>query len=606
MKAIIFIFFIFGSWLSGNSQNSYTKNQVIILMNEHNDPSPVIEKINLLNNSLNLEITKTLSARAGIFLLEFNDSKFSVPEVLDVIGEFKQIAISQPNHNNIKSRATLPNDLEYPVQWSVGSNAKARIFAPEAWDISTDGVTLTGDTIVVAVVDGGMDLNHIDLNLYKNKHEIPSNGIDDDNNGYVDDYDGWSAYTSSGVIGNDDHGTHIAGTIGANTNNSEGVAGIMWGGKVVPINASSSQESVVIEGYGYALELRSKYNETNGDSGAFIVATNSSFGIDYGDPADYPIWCAFYDTLGNAGILNMGATSNSGLNVDVTGDIPTTCPSNFMISVSNINQNGNVIGGYGETQIDLAAPGTDIRSTMPNHGYGFKTGTSMATPHVAGVVGAMYSAMCGFDVEAALQKPDSLALVMRQKLLESVDVDSNLSDKNATSGRLNMFTALKSVQPGVIDITYDRTPASNSTSSDGSIAIFPQGGTNPYSYIWNNGETTSSITNLSAGQYVVTVTEKYGCLSNESIDLWTVAINEIASNNELTVYPNPSNGIFSLRINTLPVNNQLVVIYNVLGKVVYTTEWETNHSYLEIQTELISGVYFVKVGDLEKVRVIIN
>ena len=113
----------------------------------------------------------------------------------------------------------------------------------------------------MAVVDGGMELSHIDLNLFKNNHEIPNNGMDDDHNGYVDDYDGWNAYDHNGVINQDDHGTHIAGIMAANTNNAEGVAGIVWGGKILPISASSTQEAVVIEGYGYALELRSKYNE---------------------------------------------------------------------------------------------------------------------------------------------------------------------------------------------------------------------------------------------------------------------------------------------------------------------------------------------------------
>lgn len=575
-------------------------------MEGHQNPTEVIFEMNQSHPSLNVALVKTLSKRAGVFLLEFDENMFTVSQALNIVSEFPQISISQPNHNNIKSRATVPNDLEYPVQWSVGSTAMARIFAPEAWDISTDGVTVTGDTIVVAVVDGGMDLNHIDLNLFKNKHEIPFNGIDDDNNGYVDDYDGWSAYTSSGVIGNDDHGTHIAGTIGANTNNSEGVAGIMWGGKVVPINASSSRESVVLEGYGYALELRSKYNETNGDSGAFIVATNSSFGIDYGDPADYPLWCAFYDTLGKAGILNMGATSNSGLNIDITGDIPTACPSNFMVSVSNINRNGNVLGGYGETEIDLAAPGTDIRSTTPNQSYGFKTGTSMATPHVAGVVGAMYSAMCGFDLANALNTPDSLALIVRKKLLESVDVDPDLSDKNATSGRLNMFTALKSVQSVTIDIPYNRTAASSSSAADGSITAIPQGGTSPYTYLWNTSETSSTISNLPAGQYTVTVTEKFGCISTQDIDLWTLGVNDPLGNNIGLIYPNPSNGNFHIQFKEELKQPELLFIYNILGKVVYSQQLELNTTTITINTNLDTGVYFIQMGNSERVSVMID
>ena len=390
MKNILLLILFSAIQLLGFSQNNFVDNQVIVMMNGNQDIIPVIKDFNATNKEIELKSKRVLSQRAHVYLLEFDATKTTVKDLVNALKRDERVALAQPNHTDLKMRSTIPNDLEYPVQWSVGSTATARIFAPEAWDISTDGVTQNGDTIVMAVVDGGVDITHIDLNLFKNKHEIPNNGIDDDNNGYVDDYDGWNAYSQSGQINSDPHGTHIAGTIGAKTNNSEGVAGIVWGGAILPINASSGQESVVIEGYGYALELRSKYNETNGDSGAFVVATNSSFGVDMANPANYPIWCAFYDALGAAGILNMAATTNQGLDVDVSGDVPTTCPSIYMVAVSNINKNGSVLGGYGAVKIDLAAPGTDIQSTIPGHSYGFKTGTSMASPAVAAMLAREY------------------------------------------------------------------------------------------------------------------------------------------------------------------------------------------------------------------------
>lgn len=606
MKSILSLFFVLAFAFGVKAQESFIKNQVIVLMHNSSDPVRIVEQFNAQYPELNLEIERTLSVRAHIHLLNFNDNKYAVKQVVDIVKSNDHISLAQPNHDNVSSRSTIPNDLEYPVQWSVGSNAPARIFAPEAWDISTDGITLTGDTIVVAVVDGGMDLNHIDLNLFKNKHEIPLNGIDDDGNGYIDDYDGWSAYTQSGVISNDDHGTHIAGTIGAKTNNSEGVAGIMWGGMVVPINASSRFESVVIEGYGYALEMRKIYNESNGDSGAFIVATNSSFGIDRGDPADYPIWCAFYDSLGAAGILNMGATSNSGLDVDSLGDIPTTCPSNFMISVSNVNRNGSILGGYGATEIDLAAPGTDIRSTEPNQSYGFKTGTSMATPHVAGVVGAMYSAMCGFDLTDAFSKPDSLSLWVRQKLLESVDTVPNLAGLNITSGRLNMFKALQAVQTGTMDIDYQRTAASNSTAADGSITVMSQGGTNPKSYSWDSGQNTATISNLAPGVYTVSITEKYGCVSSESIDIWTVGFQEDGISNAMVIFPNPSNEFVIIQFSNPLLEEETLEVFDVLGKRVIQTILPANTSEYSLNHQLSKGVYVVRFGSALPTSIIVN
>ena len=132
----------------------------------------------------------------------------------------------------------------------------------------------------MAIVDGGADLNHVDIDFFKNIHEIPNNGQDDDGNGYIDDYDGWNAYSNNGNIPSSSHGTHVAGISAAIGNNGTGIAGVNWGVKVMPIAGSSSNESVVVNAYGYVLEMRSTYNETDGAFGAFVVATNSSFGVD--------------------------------------------------------------------------------------------------------------------------------------------------------------------------------------------------------------------------------------------------------------------------------------------------------------------------------------
>src|SRR5690606_9496705 len=145
----------------------------------------------------------------------------------------------------------------------------------------------------------------------KNTDETPNNGIDDDNNGYVDDYDGWNAYNSTGNIPSANHGTHVAGIAGAIGNNEIGISGVNWNVKTMPIAGSSGNEATVVEAYAYALEMRARYNETDGDEGAFIVVTNTSFGVDMGDPTNFPIWCSMYDELGEVGILSCAATANA-------------------------------------------------------------------------------------------------------------------------------------------------------------------------------------------------------------------------------------------------------------------------------------------------------
>jgi subtilisin family serine protease len=147
--------------------------------------------------------------------------------------------------------------------------------------ITTGGLTVQGDTIVVAVIDCGADITHEDLNFWKNYLEIPGNGIDDDTNGYVDDFDGWNAQSQTGVITSCSHGTHVSGIIGAIGNNTTGVVGVNWNVKIMPVQPSSTNEALVVAAYTYVYNMRRLYNQTNGAKGAFIVATNSSFGVNF-------------------------------------------------------------------------------------------------------------------------------------------------------------------------------------------------------------------------------------------------------------------------------------------------------------------------------------
>ena len=254
--------------------------------------------------------------------------------------------------------------------------------------------------------------------------------------------------------------------------------------------------------------MRKMYNETAGDKGAYVVSTNASFGVDYGDPADYPLWCAMYDSLGLAGILSAGATANLNVNIDVVNDVPTACGSNFLLSVTNTTSSDikNPGAAYGATTIDLGAPGTGILSTTSN-GYGNLTGTSMATPHVAGAVGLMHSAVCVDILQAYAGNPGGLAIYIRTKLLsEGVDELQSLASITVSGGRLNLFKAVKSVIDTCVSIAFEADP-STCGNCDGSLTATVIGGEAPYQYAWSTNDTSNSISGLCAGTYTLTVVD---------------------------------------------------------------------------------------------------
>jgi subtilisin family serine protease len=423
-------------------------------------------------SGIQLRPVKLLTARMNIWLFAYDPQRSSADAALSAVRSHEAVRIAQFNHY-ITRRSVIPNDPQFGSQWGLhntgqsGGVPDADIDAPEAWDISTGGLTSQGDSIVVAVIDGGFDLNHQDLAFTRNYNEIPGNGIDDDANGYIDDYFGWNAYTSTGNIPSDSHGTHVAGTAAARGNNAIGVTGVNWGAKVLPIAGSSGTESIVVEAYGYVLEMRARYNATNGAQGMFVVSTNSSFGVDFGQPANFPIWCAMYDSMGAVGILSCAATANLNIDIDVQGDVPTACPSDWLVSVTNTTNADlkNSGAAYGRTTIDLGSPGTSILSTTPGNNYGNSTGTSMATPHVAGVIALMYSAANTALIQQYKANPAATALLFKQWLLDGTDSIPSLQNITVSGGRLNAHKSLLLVQ-GFADPIDPNPPTNVSAYSD--------------------------------------------------------------------------------------------------------------------------------------------
>jgi len=446
-KSIPFFFLTFFSlflFLKGQ-ESDYKPGELIVQLQKGVRAEAVAKQL----SSMELQPKRQLSRRLNIWLFSWEQQKASDETALDRVWQNENVIVAQFNHY-VTQRSTFPNDPQFGSQWALnntgqgGGTPDADIDAPEAWNFVTGGTTVTGDEIIVAVIDGGFDLTHQDLSYWMNHQEIPANGIDDDHNGYVDDFRGWNAYNHNGNIPNDPHGTHVAGIAAAKGNNNTGISGVNWGTKIMPIAGSSGTESVVVEAYGYALEMRARYNETSGDSGAFVVVTNSSFGVDYGNPANFPIWCAMYDSLGACGILSCAATANRNIDVDVLGDIPTACPSDFMISVTNTTRNDvkNPGAAYGATAIDLGAPGSSILSTLPGNSYGSMSGTSMATPHVAGAVALLWAAAGRQLIQEYSTNPAEAALLVKDFILNGTDSLPDLRGITVSGGRLNLMNSV--------------------------------------------------------------------------------------------------------------------------------------------------------------------
>jgi subtilisin family serine protease len=332
----------------------------------------------------------------------------------------------------------VPNDLDSEL-WGLhntgqtGGTPDSDIDAPEAWDIQT------GDSsLVIAVIDTGVDYDHPDLeaNIWTNPVEIPGDGLDNDNNGYVDDVYGWDFFNGDNDPMDDhSHGTHCAGTIAAVGNNGVGVVGVNWEAKIMALKflsaAGSGSTSDAIIAIEYATIMKRDY-------GVPVIAMSNSWG---GGGYEQGLKDAI-TVADNEGILFIAAAGNGFLGIGFDNDMFPHYPSSFevpnVIAVAATDHNDDLapFSNYGYTSVDLAAPGVDIYSTIPS-GYGYKSGTSMATPHVSGVAALIKA-----------QAPGYTHHEIRDLIFDSVDLKWDLIGMMATAGRLNAFNALDSIPTG--------------------------------------------------------------------------------------------------------------------------------------------------------------
>ncbi len=433
------------------SYYSFTQKEVLISdtflirFQEGVDGAAFIQQFQTTSRSpVQLKVERQVSTLLNIYKVSHTSTTTS-EDLLPILKRQRQV-LNVGYDTPATYRNVTPNDDLYDRQWNL-----ERIGLPDVWEETTGGTTANGDEIVLAVLEKGITIDHPDFatNIWTNGAEIPDNGIDDDNNGYIDDYQGLNMENLTDNHPVLIHGTQVTGIIGASTNNEIGIAGINWDIKILFLS-SVDLTSEAIEAYEYIYNLRKKYNETRGREGAFIVANNNSFGWDNTRPEELQFGvelCEMYNLLGSVGVLSVGAGPNNDVNVDQVGDTPTNCSSRFFIGVTSTNRDDEKSedGGFGTASIDIGAPGDEIRATSGDD-YCNCSGTSFAAPHLTGAIGLLYSIPCSQLAEDALNNASGTARFMKDIILAGTDPIASLQSRTVSGGRLNVLAALDNLQ----------------------------------------------------------------------------------------------------------------------------------------------------------------
>jgi len=414
----------------------------------------------------------------GIEHWEVQNAK-DLQETLKLINQLKnhpEVEYVEPNYIWKAIDGTIPNDPDFDKLWGLhntgqtGGKQDADIDASEAYCLP-----VSASKVVVGVIDSGIDYTHEDLaeNIWQNLAEDADgdgkvlirsgdiwifdpddeNGIDDDGNGYIDDFVGWDFTTNSNdPMDFNSHGTHCAGTIGAISNNNIGITGAAPNVKLAALKFLNKEgngyTSDAIEALEYALKME-------------IPITNNSWGGGHYSSA-------LSDVLQEAEANNhifVAAAGNGGS--DYIGDdndlyphYPSSYEHNNIITVGSTDRNDNrsSFSNYGATSVDIAAPGSRIYSCIPGNSYGNKSGTSMACPHVAGVCAFMMGLNPGNSFNA-----------IKNAVLTSIDPLPDLNGKCASGGRVNLYNAL--VEMGAPSNPCDETLPKTCNRTTDSLAL---------------------------------------------------------------------------------------------------------------------------------------
>jgi len=408
-----------------NLEEPHEEGELIIKMRKES-----LSGINLLNQELqalgSIQM-KSLNSN-GLFLNKFSNTE-NLESIAAKISEFEDVEYVELNHHHYLQ--STPDDPGFLSQYGLSNVALpgADISAEEAWS-----VTRGSRKVLVGVIDTGVDYMHPDINpnYWVNTGEYGrdsrgrdkrNNGIDDDGNGYVDDYKGWDFYSNDNdPMDKHKHGTHVAGIIGAKGNNGKGITGVSWsvslvGLKVFSDNGRYTRTDALVSAINYA--SRMGISITNNSWGSNIYSRSIKDAVSLAE---------------SKGHLFVAAAGNESSNNDSRPFYPASYELSNIISVGASNSRDQLasFSNYGHNSVDIAAPGDDIYSTLPGGRYGYLSGTSMAAPFVAGVAALIKS-----------QNSSRSAASIKSKIFNGADSVRNLNGRIRSSKRLNAYKAVK-------------------------------------------------------------------------------------------------------------------------------------------------------------------
>jgi len=425
-------------------------------------------------------------------------------------------------------KVQTPNDPYFNLEWGLHNSgqtvngdpgtAGADINAPLAWDTTTGNPDL-----VIAIIDTGTQWSHPDLaaNIWSNPGEVAGNGLDDDGNGYVDDVRGWDFYSvDNNPDDSDGHGTHTAGTVGAIGNNGTGVAGVNWRCKLMPLRfigpyGGYTSDAVLAVQYAARMGVKVSCNSWGGGgfSQALYDAINASKAV---------------------GHVFVAAAGNSSANTDSSPHYPSCYNLDNLLSVAATDNDDGLasFSNYGKTSVDLGAPGVTILSTYKGSGYAYMSGTSMACPHVAGVVALVYG-----------QNPLWSYGQVVDRILSTVRPVGSLAGKCVTGGVLDAAAAVAGgggPPPNTPPTVTIGSPASGASFALGASVSFagsasdPEDGDLSASLVWTSSlqgqigaGPSFSRSDLVAGTHVVSarVTDSGGAQGDDAVTITIVDSN---------------------------------------------------------------------------------